>query len=972
MGATEDLLRSMPDEVGEDGTVYLTIDPDTRAITVPSKEKTFGVETDKDSERKYFRCPRIVGDNIDLSQHKIYISYVSTTSKMLKIFPKADDSYWCDDVAVDGDYITFSWKLSGNVFKEPGFVAFKVLAKKTDGDVLKTRWNTAPAFGTVLLTVPDGESVEERYPDIVTQLLERMDAVEAIATEEAMQGYVNEYLGEHPVQLDETLTDNTKAAPAGVVGVLKGDLANLSYEREKYLSYSTEPKGIFKFFYRPVKKGTLLKIKINATTNTQYVIRFANSKDDTTFESAISTRITNTIYEVQNNWNGCVVWCTGGTLLEVDITICEKISNINSVILDDENLEVVEIKNKALSSLDDMPTTRQIVDYDGYSIYVIEKTVKNMVAIKANANINRIGYANDIVNNSFVYDCYDVKDDNSKVSCENDYKYIIVQCASNYTVIATTVISKLDKITNALQLEKTEVISKLDKITNALQLEKTEKVSITKPGDGIFYFYPCAIRKGSILTIKKSTTSGESLSTVLWLTDGLRTVKGDDVESISFQNNNEITYITKETWGGFTTWGNGDKSENYEFDIEISQPYRPYKRVGNEVVICASNSDDKDKNIADFICDGVNDEVEINKAIEMMNHKVGTVTLCDGDYYIDKFSDYTISGSTEKVAICMNKTKSSGVTLTGCSSGKPQKAVIHLNESAFNDIPSDVTPSLIGGGSPSTGYIGGNGFNLKHVKIELPNANHKCIAVNYQHMYWGIIDSCSIYCDGYGQNVIPTDGLVGVRGWAGWSDGSIIGAYDTYVSGFRVGFQLGGEHVICKRLGTRFCYTSYTFGEYPLDAGSGAQVHPITLINCCDEHQATLPKFYNSGNADSRNAGRCQVDFIGFNLEYYPLIDGTPIAGAMEEVNGGWVGRIEYSVENNENNANVTIPFWENGHGKNFRTLNTAQVQMGTTALRNTFAPNYMQSYYDTDLNKVVFCKEPSTKTWIDANGNVV
>lgn len=246
MGATEDLLRSMPDEVGEDGTVYLTIDPDTRVITVPSNEKTFGVETDKDSERKYFRCPRIVGDNIDLSQHKIYISYVSTKSKMLKIFPKADGSYWCDDVAVDGDYITFSWKLSGNVFKEPGFVAFKVLAKKTDGDVLKTRWNTAPAFGTVLFTVPDGESVEERYPDIVTQLLERMDAVEAIATEEAMQGYVNEYLGEHPVQLDETLTDNTKAAPAGIVGELKSDLGEL-IERKVTLSTTRKafviPKG---------------------------------------------------------------------------------------------------------------------------------------------------------------------------------------------------------------------------------------------------------------------------------------------------------------------------------------------------------------------------------------------------------------------------------------------------------------------------------------------------------------------------------------------------------------------------------------------------------------------------------------------------------------------------------------------------------------------------------------------------------
>ena len=42
-----------------------------------------------------------------------------------------------------------------------------------------------------------------------------------------MQGYVNEYLGEHPVQLDKTLTDNTKAAPAGVVGELKSDLGEL-------------------------------------------------------------------------------------------------------------------------------------------------------------------------------------------------------------------------------------------------------------------------------------------------------------------------------------------------------------------------------------------------------------------------------------------------------------------------------------------------------------------------------------------------------------------------------------------------------------------------------------------------------------------------------------------------------------------------------------------------------------------------
>ena len=60
--------------------------------------------------------------------------------------------YLCEDVTVDGDDITFSWQLSGNVFASAGFIAFKVLAAKTDGENVQTRWNTVPAVGTVLMT----------------------------------------------------------------------------------------------------------------------------------------------------------------------------------------------------------------------------------------------------------------------------------------------------------------------------------------------------------------------------------------------------------------------------------------------------------------------------------------------------------------------------------------------------------------------------------------------------------------------------------------------------------------------------------------------------------------------------------------------------------------------------------------------------------------------------------------------------
>lgn len=221
------------------------IDAETRVINIPDGEEHLGVEGDVGTGHKYFKCPRIVGDDgIDLNEHQIYISYAKTNTAKATRFVGDPALYHCNDVALDetGDYVTFSWEMSGDVFKTQGLIAFKVMAKKTDGESVKTCWNTRPAIGTVCMTVPDGiEGIAELYPDIITQLLDRMDAVEEIATVEAMQGYVDDYLGRNPVQLDSTLTDPEKAAPADVVGELRGDLADLENK-----SLSNETKAINK------------------------------------------------------------------------------------------------------------------------------------------------------------------------------------------------------------------------------------------------------------------------------------------------------------------------------------------------------------------------------------------------------------------------------------------------------------------------------------------------------------------------------------------------------------------------------------------------------------------------------------------------------------------------------------------------------------------------------------------------------
>lgn len=225
MATTEELLAQLennPEMYASDESQELVIDTETRTINIPASETLFGVKGDKNIERKYFRCPRIVGDNVDLSTHLIYIAYVYTESNSGSIFPTIGiQPYHCDDVEVDGDDITFSWKLSDHVFQSAGFIAFKMYAKEKE-DSPYTVFNTAPAIGTVLYTIGDGEeSVVSEYPDIINQLLAEMESVQEIATPEAMQGYVNDYFAENPpsgVEVDTTLTQSGKAADAKATG----------------------------------------------------------------------------------------------------------------------------------------------------------------------------------------------------------------------------------------------------------------------------------------------------------------------------------------------------------------------------------------------------------------------------------------------------------------------------------------------------------------------------------------------------------------------------------------------------------------------------------------------------------------------------------------------------------------------------------------------------------------------------------
>lgn len=197
----------------------LIIDPETRQIAVP-ENFLLGVESDQNVERVRFQCPKIVGDNIDLSMLHIYVNYQNANQEV--------SSYWCQDVEVEGDNITFSWLVSRAATMYQGETIFIVCAKKSDEEGnLTNEWNTTiPEHGGIVLEglEPDPR-LEQQYPDVIEQILTELDTIKAGGGS-----------GITSVEVD---VDNTTGIPSGT-GSVDGGVLKLEFSG---LKGKQGPKG---------------------------------------------------------------------------------------------------------------------------------------------------------------------------------------------------------------------------------------------------------------------------------------------------------------------------------------------------------------------------------------------------------------------------------------------------------------------------------------------------------------------------------------------------------------------------------------------------------------------------------------------------------------------------------------------------------------------------------------------------------
>lgn len=407
------------------------------------------------------------------------------------------------------------------------------------------------------------------------------------------------------------------------------------------------------------------------------------------------------------------------------------------------------------------------------------------------------------------------------------------------------------------------------------------------------------------------------------------------------------------------------------------------------IYIAASNSAEEHKSKAHFVCSGKNDELIIQKAINLCIEQDKNLYILNGKYIIDAFHNHKDYGPLS--AICIpNAHREIKIIGQNHEYGFQKKydngVVFYVSNDALNTITTE-SVDVIRGAWTYSGIQNGSSLNMENIAVVLANNSHPIRCVDLRRT--DRVDVKNISLISYGDSIspdsnvglgtpppIPAKGCIGLT----MTDGSNYD-YSNYTNvqawGFDEGIQVGGEHVVCVNCGATIGNYGFTFGNYETNNGSN---HPITLINCLDERNINLPyfgKWCGDSNANSeRIIGNQEILLIGFNIER--LAGQTPggkLGDLMkEEIPGSWCGKIEFTAQPAWGAINdVNFKLWEsNGSGSKIKTINNCHRTVCSTSERNTYYPSLGQQIFDTDLNKMLVCIDADKKLWVDFLGNKV
>jgi hypothetical protein len=405
------------------------------------------------------------------------------------------------------------------------------------------------------------------------------------------------------------------------------------------------------------------------------------------------------------------------------------------------------------------------------------------------------------------------------------------------------------------------------------------------------------------------------------------------------------------------------------------------------IYISAANSTNEFKAKADFVCNGKNDELTIQKAIETCVKENKNLYLLNGIYNIEAFYDFGDGGPFAAISIpnAHREIKIIGQNHEyGFQKRYDNGVVFYVSKKALDTI-KDSSVDVIRGTWTAAGIQNGSSLHMENMAIILADNQHpiRCIDLRRTDR----VDIKNISLISYGDSIaqdspvglstapkIPTPGCIGLT----MTDGSNYD-YSNYTNvqawGFDEGIQVGGEHVVCINCGATMGRYGFTFGNYEVKCGTN---HPTTLINCLDERNINLPYYGRwCGDGDGKGGrliGNQEIYLIGFNIERVATqTPGGKLGDLMrEEIPGTWCGRIEYTAQPKWCALNdAAFKLWENdGSGSKIKTINSCHKNVCSTEERLSYFPSLGQQIYDTDLNKMLICIDPYQKTWVDFFGN--
>ena len=248
-----------------------SIDSNTREIIFLDDSECFGVEFDKNTQRIEFSCPKIVGDNLDLTKCICRINYMNAKGYR--------DSYLIDDILADGDNITFTWKLKGKVTAGRGNCLFIFCARQvTDTGIIEKEWNTTVAKASIKRGLETNSHIEEEYSDILESILLKINSV-------SLTTAVNAESTNENVPTAKAVYDALQDidVPSGTPDWAQNDPDGKGYIKNRFGGYD-EIVEIVAFTVTVNKSNTEININnVNIDTNKDVIVSI-NNGDDTTYQ----------------------------------------------------------------------------------------------------------------------------------------------------------------------------------------------------------------------------------------------------------------------------------------------------------------------------------------------------------------------------------------------------------------------------------------------------------------------------------------------------------------------------------------------------------------------------------------------------------------------------------------------------------------------------------------------------------------